>query len=143
MTTPAPAPAPRTCTRCGRHYSVKPGHAKYTTHRYGVCPICRPPKAANRGEIRDYSHIAPIADDQDDTRPVWSYRKPTGVLMLLPGDLDTLNRRLTDYWARRLGMRMLVCLDLDDDMQPTGAGYVIGPETGKIRARFRLERIRP
>ncbi|MBN9607832.1 MAG: hypothetical protein BGO26_10190 [Actinobacteria bacterium 69-20] len=133
--------APRTCRLCGLDYTVTPGTRKYAAHRYGICATCRRKTASPRPT--DYSNIQPISDAADDTRPAWSYRTPTGVVLLLPGDLDGITRRLTHYWTNRLGMRMPIYLDLDDDMQPTGAGYVIGPETGKIRARFRLERIRP
>ena len=133
--------APRTCTRCGADYTVKPGQARYKAHAFGICRRCKGVKKIDPWPMRDYSTIPPIRDEEDDTRPVWQYRTPTGVAILMSDDLTAISRRMSDYFARRLGMRMDVLLDLDEDTQPTGRGTVVGPETGRIYARFRIERI--
>lgn len=133
--------APRTCTRCGRDYTVKPGQAKYNRHMFGVCQRCKDPRADAYSRHSDYSHVKPIADEDDDTRPVWQYRTPTGVVILLPDDLGAMTKRLSHYFTNRFGKRAEVVFDLDDDMRITGSGMLIGPETRHVYARFHVERI--
>ena len=137
--------APRTCTKCGKDYFVKAATRALKRHRTGVCDSCKAATIATKPDpwLRrsDYSHIKPIADADDDTRPVWQYRTPTGVLILLPGDVKGMTKRLGHYFTNRLGTRPDILFELDDDLQPTGRGVAVGPTSHRVYARFTMQRI--
>lgn len=133
--------APRTCRKCGRDYFVKPARAKDRAHKAGVCDRCKTARADAYSRHSDYSNIRPIADDQDDTRPVWQYRTPTGVLILLPGDVAGMTKRLGHYFTNRLGSCPDLLFELDDDLQPTGHGVAVRRTTRRVLERFTMQRI--
>ena len=137
--------APRTCMKCGRDYCVKASTRALKRHRTGVCDACKVAAVATKPDpwLRrsDYSHIKPITDDLDDTRPVWQYRTPTGVVILLPGDVAGMTKRLGHYFTNRFGSRPDVVFELDDDLQPTGRGMAVGPTSRRVYARFTMTRI--
>lgn len=133
--------APRTCMKCGRNYSVKASEQSLKRHRMGVCPNCKSGRSDAFISRSDYSRIKPISDDQDDTRPVWKYRALNGVLILLPGDVAGMAKRLRQYWSNRLQTRVAVRIDVDGDHAPTGTGLVIDADTRRIYDRVQLYRI--
>lgn len=135
--------APRTCRKCGRDYLVNSAPRSRLRHRMGVCDTCKkdPRMMVAPPRQSDYSHIKPISDEADDTRPVWKYRTPTGVVILLPGDVDGMTRRLGHYFTNRFGSRPDVVFEVDDDLQPTGRGMAIGPTSRRVYARFHMERV--
>lgn len=133
--------APRTCMKCGRDYCVKASERSLKRHRKGVCPNCKSARSDAFISRSDYSRIKPISDEQDDTRPVWQYRAPTGVLLLLPGDVAGMAQLLRQYWSGRLQVPVAVRIDVDDDQAPIGTGLVINAETRRIYDRVQLRRI--
>lgn len=133
--------APRTCMKCGRDYCVKASEQSLKRHRKGVCPNCKSARSDAFISRSDYSRIKPISDEQDDTRPVWQYRAPNGVLILLPGDVAGMTRLLRRYWSGRLQAPVAVRIDVDDNQAPTGTGLVINAETRRIYDRVQLRRI--
>ncbi len=135
--------APRTCSRCGRDYFVNSAPRSRRRHRMGVCDTCKqdPRQITAPPRQGDYSRIKPIADADDDTRPVWRYRTPTGVVILLPDDLEAMTKRLGHYFTNRFGSRPDVVFELDDDLQPSGRGMAVGPTSRRVYARFTMQRI--
>lgn len=81
----------------------------------------------------------PSVDDIE--QPRWQYRTPTGTVILLPGDMDTIAARLSHYFTNRLGARPDILFDLDDDLNLTGRGAIVGPETRRVFLRFDMQRI--